>query len=273
MTEAPAPIRIGIGGWDHDPWQETFFPADLPRSRRLEHVGATLAAVEVQATFYRLQKRETFEAWASAVPPDFRFAIKASRYSTNRRHLGEAAEAIGRFAGQGFTGLGDRLGPILWQLAPTKAFDASELSNFLSLLPTRRDGLQLRHAIEARHPSFRCREFVAMARAAGVAICFVESADGPAIPDLTADFVYVRLTNTRDEEPLGLGESELDAWAERLRTWARGESPVGLSYLGESRAPVAPREVFAFFISGAKHRNPAAAQALIRRLETGTKSP
>ena len=261
-----AAMHVGVGGWDFDPWRGTFYPPGLAKAKQLEHAGRHLTATEINATFYKLQKPELFQRWGAMVPDGFKFAIKASRFCTNRKALGDGAEAIGRFCAQGFTELGDKLGPILWQLAPTKKFDPEEIRAFLSLLPTHRDGVALRHALEVRHESFRCREFVAAARAAGVAIVFADSHVYPQIADLTADFVYARLQRTREEEPAGYSPRELDHWAEVISGWARGESPKGLAYVADSPAPVKPREVFAFVISGAKVRNPAAAQALIARL-------
>jgi uncharacterized protein YecE (DUF72 family) len=260
-------IRIGVGGWDYAPWRTTFYPPGLAKTKQLEHAAGRLTAVEINATFYKLQKPEHFERWAKAVPADFRFAVKASRYCTNRKRLGEAAEGIGRFCAQGFTALGDKLGPILWQLAPTKRFDADELRDFLMLLPTSRDGIALRHALEVRHESFRCREFVAMARAAGVAIVYADHETYPEIADLTSDFVYARLQRTREDEPGGYPAPDLDRWAGVAQAWSSGESPQGLAYLSDARAPLQPREVFLFVISGAKARNPAAAEALIERLK------
>ena len=260
-------IHVGVGGWDYDPWRETFYPPGLPKKKQLEHAGSRLTAVEVNATFYKLQKPEVWEGWAKSVPEHFRFAIKASRYCTNRKALGEAAEAIGRFCAQGFTALGEKLGPILWQLAPTKRFDPVEMRDFLMLLPTSRDGISLRHAIEPRHESFRCREFVAMTRAAGGAIAIADHDDYPQIADLGADFVYARLQRSNEEEPQGYPAAELDRWAGIARGWAAGESPGGLDYVSDSRAPARAREVFLFFIAGAKPRNPLAAEALIGRLE------
>lgn len=259
-------IRVGVGGWDFDPWRTSFYPPRLPKSKQLEYAARHLTAIEINATFYKLQKPEFFERWASAVPEDFRFTVKASRYCTNRKALGEAAEGIGRFCAQGFTALGNKLGPILWQLAPTKRFDPDELRPFLSLLPASRDGLSLRHALEVRHESFRCKEFVAMARAAGVAIVYADHEEYPEIADLTSDFVYARLQRTREEEPTGYSPAALDRWAEVTAGWAGGESPEHLSYVGDAAAPVRPRDVYVFMISGAKVRNPAAAQALIERL-------
>jgi uncharacterized protein YecE (DUF72 family) len=265
---APASGRIyfGIGGWDYEPWRGTFYPAGLAKAKQLEHAARQLTAIEINATFYKLQTPELFQRWAAPVPDGFKFAIKASRYCTNRQRLGEAAEAIGRFCAQGFTALGDKLGPILWQLAPTKRFDPEELRAFLMLLPTSRDGVALRHALEVRHESFYSREFVAMARAANVAIAIADHDQYPQIADLTSDFVYARLQRTREEEPAGYSPGELDRWAEVARAWAKGESPPGLFYVSDAPAAVRPRDVYGFVISGAKVRNPAAARALIERL-------
>lgn len=263
---AAGAIRIGVGGWDYEPWRTSFYPPGLPKTKQLEHAARHLTAVEINATFYKLQKPELFEKWAKSVPDHFRFTIKASRYCTNRKQLPDAAEGIGRFCSQGFTMLGEKLGPILWQLAPSKTFDPKEVREFLTLLPARVDGFDLRHALEVRHQSFRCAEFVAIARAAGVAIVYADRADYPEIADLTSDFVYARLQRTREEEPAGYPPAELDRWGDVLRSWASGKSPAGLGYVGEPRAPERPRDVFAFIISGAKVRNPAAAEALIERL-------
>lgn len=266
VARPSAHVHIGVGGWDFDPWRGTFYPEGLPRTEQLEYAARQLTAIEINATFYKLQTPELFERWAAAVPAHFRFAIKASRFCTNRRQLGDGAEAIGRFCAQGFTALGDRLGPILWQLAPTKRFDPDEIRAFLMLLPTSREGIALRHALEVRHESFRSREFVAMARAANVAIVIADHDEHPQIADVASDFVYARLQRTREEEPAGYSPRELDGWAKVARGWAKGESPPGLSYVSDAPAAVAPRDVFAFVIGGAKVRNPAAAKALIERL-------
>jgi uncharacterized protein YecE (DUF72 family) len=207
-----------------------------------------------------------FERWGKAVPDGFKFALKASRYATNRKNLGEAAESIGKFCAQGFTELGDKLGPILWQLANTKKFNPDEMRQFLALLPARQAGVPLRHAIEPRHESFRDKAFVAMARAANVAIVMAEHETYPQIADLAADFVYARLQTTREEEPAGYSSKELDRWAGIAREWAAGKNPAGLDYVSDAPAGAKPRDVFAFVISGAKVRNPLAAEALIARV-------
>jgi uncharacterized protein YecE (DUF72 family) len=259
-------IHVGVGGWDYEPWRESFYPQGLSKAKQLEFAAQHLTATEINATFYKLQKPETFAKWAKMVPDDFRFTVKASRYCTNRKNLADAAEGIGRFFAQGLTELGEKLGPILWQLAPTKQFDPQELRTFFALLPTSRDGIPLRHALEVRHESFRCREFVATARASNIAIVYADSDTYPDIGDLTADFAYARLQRTREGQKLGYPEAELDRWAKVIKGWSRGENPKGLAYVSDAPAPAQPREVFAFVISGHKVVNPAAARSLIARI-------
>ena len=260
-----APIRVGIGGWDYDPWRETFYPAGLPKARQLEYAAERLTAIEINATYYKLQKPELFERWAKAVPDGFRFALKASRYCTTKKVLAEGEEGVLKFCGQGIVELGDKLGPILWQFMATKKFDPDDFGAFLKLLPEKQNGVRLHHAVEVRHESFRDPAFIAMARAAGVAIVYGDSDEFPCIADVSGDFVYARLMRARSEVETGYEAAEIARWAEVAKGWARGESPEGLPYNAEP-APVKPRETYVFFISGAKERNPAAAQALIGRL-------
>lgn len=260
-----APIHVGIGGWDYDPWRETFYPPGLPKTKQLEHAAGRLTAIEINATYYKLQKPELFAKWAKAVPDGFKFAIKGSRYCSNRKLLGDGGEGIERFCAQGLTELGDKLGPILWQLMATKKFDRDDMAAFLKLLPKRQDGVELRHAIEVRHESFRDAAFVAMAREAEVAIVYGDSEAFPCVADISGSIVYARLMKAQAEVKTGYEAPELDRWAAIARAWAAGESPSGLPYNADP-APVQPRDTYIFFISGAKERNPAAAQELIFRL-------
>jgi uncharacterized protein YecE (DUF72 family) len=206
-----------------------------------------------------------FEKWAKMVPDGFKFAVKASRYCTNRKLLAEGGEGIARFCAQGLTQLGDRLGPILWQFMGFKRFEPDDFAAFLKLLPASQDGVKLKHAIEPRHGSFRNAEFVAMAREAGVAIVFADADDYPCIPDVSGDLVYARLQRTKPDLGTGYEAAALDRWAEVAKEWASGGSPDGFAYAAEP-APKRPRETYVFMISGAKERNPAAAKALIERL-------
>lgn len=240
-------IHVGIGGWDYDPWRGTFYPPGLAKTKQLHFASRHVTAIEINATFYKLQRPDLFERWAAEVPEGFVFAIKGSRFCTNRKILGEGGESVERFCGQGVTRLGDRLGPILWQMADTKRFDAEDMARFMDLLPHAQDGTRMRHAVEARHESFADPRFVEIARNAGVAICFDDHDRFPRIDEQTADFVYARLLRAREEEPEGYSPTELDGWADKARSWA-------------------PRDVYMFMINGAKVRAPAAAQALIARL-------
>jgi uncharacterized protein YecE (DUF72 family) len=261
----PGSIRVGIGGWDYDPWRGTFYPSGLPKAKQLEHAAGRLTAIEVNATYYRLQRPALFEKWARTVPDGFRFAIKGSRFCTNRKVLAEAGESVERFCGQGLVELGDRLGPILWQFMPTKRFDPEDFGAFLKLLPAHQDGVRLRHAVEGRHESFRDAAFVEMARAAGVAIVVADSDDYPQIGDSTADFTYARLLRAREDEPAGYPKGELKRWASTARDWSAGRAPEGLDYVIEP-SDGSPGDVFVFMINGAKVRAPAAAEALIALL-------
>ena len=194
------------------------------------------------------------------------FAVKASRYCVTRKKLAEAVQSLERFLAQGLVELGDKLGPILWQFMATKRFDPDDFAAFLAMLPASRDGVPLRHAVHVRHESFGVPAFVEMARAAGVAIVFAESAKYPAIADVTGPFVYARLECAREELERGYPEAELDRWAAAARTWADGGAPERLPYVIADFPEHRPRETFVFAINGAKVRAPAVATALIERL-------
>ncbi|CAN5422843.1 DUF72 domain-containing protein [soil metagenome] len=244
-------IRAGIGGWTFEPWRGTFYPDDLRQKDELAYAAAYLTAIEVNGTYYSSFKPETFRKWAEAAPAGFKFAVKASRFCTNRKILAEGGESVQRFVGQGLAELGDKLGPILWQFMPTKKFEAEDFGAFLKLLPDAVDGVALRHALEVRHESFDDPAFLALVGAAQVAVVRADHATYPLIEGPDVGFTYARLMQTREAEPLGYAPSELDSWAEMARTWA------------------AHGDAYIFFISGAKVRAPAAAQALIDRVGTG----
>jgi uncharacterized protein YecE (DUF72 family) len=209
-----APIRVGVGGWDYEPWRQTFYPLGLAKTRQLEHAAARLTAIEINATYYKLQKPELFAKWAKAVPDGFKFALKASRFCTNRKLLAEGGEGMQRFCSQGFTELGDKLGPIVWQFMETKKFDPDDFQAFLRLLPASQDGVPLRHAVEVRHESFRDPAFVEMARAAGVAIVFGDGKEFPCVADLSGEIAYARLMGAAAEIDTGYDAAGLDRWAE-----------------------------------------------------------
>lgn len=261
-----APIRVGIGGWTFEPWRGVFYPDKWPHKRELEYASRHVTAIEINGTYYSTFKPASFAGWRDTAPNGFVFAVKASRYCTNRKVLADGAESMARFCGQGLTELGDKLGPILWQFMATKTFDPDDFGAWLKLLPATQDGVALRHAVQVRHQSFACAEFVAMARAAGVAIVYADSATYPAIADVTGSFVYARLEQALEEEPSGYAAPALDRWAQAARTWAAGELPQGLPYVDNAKPAVTPRECFVFFINGAKVRAPGGAQALLARL-------
>lgn len=258
-------IHIGVGGWTFEPWRGVFYPEGLVQRRELEFMSQNLSSGEINGTFYGSQKPTSFQKWHDEVPEDFVFALKGTRYVTNRRALAEAGESLSKFLSSGVTLLGAKLGPINWQLAATKKFDPEDFAAFLALLPHEMDGLRIRHAVEARHESFCDAKAVALAREHGVALVAGCDSDFPVIADPTTDFVYLRLMGTREDEENGYSDAELDAWAERLNIYAAGGVPDDLPTFGPAPEKK-PREVFAYVISGAKQKNPAAAQALIERL-------
>ena len=259
-------IRVGIGGWTFEPWRGVFFPTGLPHKKELEFASRAVTAIEVNGTYYSTQKPATFATWAKTAPDGFVFALKASRYTTNRKVLAEAGESIERFLSQGIVELGDKLGPILWQFMATKKFDADDFGAFLDLLPAKQGGIALRHAVHVRHESFAVPEFIALCRKAGVTVVYADSADYPAIADVTGDFVYARLENAAEDVTTGYTDQQLDHWAEAARSWAAGGAPEGLPYVETTAPKSVGRDTFVFFINGAKVRAPAGALALIDRL-------
>ena len=257
---------VGIGGWTYEPWRDNFYPKGLAQARELEFASRAVTAIEINGTYYGSQKPETFAKWAEAVPDGFVFSVKASRFATNRKKLGDGAESIAKFLNQGITRLGDRLGPILWQFMATKQFDPEDFESFLKLLPPDLDGLKLRHALEVRHESFVCPEFVDLARRYGAAIVFADHAKYPMIADLTSDFAYARLQDAAADIPTGYDSAALDRWAGVVKAWKTGEDPADLPHAGAKPSEKRDRDVFLFMINGAKERAPAAAKALIERL-------
>jgi uncharacterized protein YecE (DUF72 family) len=242
-------IRIGIGGWVFPPWRGSFYPPGLPQSQELNYASRHLTAIEINGTFYNSGKADSFRKWRDETPDDFVFSLKGPRFVTHRNELASAGEALQLFFSRGVLELGDKLGPILWQFAPFKPFDKADFAAFLQLLPREIGGRPLRHLVEVRHQSFRSPAFTDLLREHRVAVAMVDDAKFPAFEEVTADFAYLRLRRCVEEEPTGYSPEALDAWAERAR---------GLAADG--------RDVFLYFINGAKVRAPAAAQALIEKL-------
>jgi uncharacterized protein YecE (DUF72 family) len=264
-----ARILVGVGGWTFEPWRGLFYPEGLTQKRELEYASRKLTSIEINGTFYGSQKPTTFVKWHDETPDDFVFSLKAPRFATNRRVLAEAGESIERFMASGVLELKDKLGPINWQFAPTKQFDADDFGAFLALLPKRVEGRAIRHAVEVRHESFRDEAFVALARKHEVAIVVEGDSKYPQIADVTAPFVYARIMGTVEAEPQGYPDDALDAWAERARAWASGATPKGLETFGKQAAKETARDVYLYVISGFKAHNPAASIAMIERLSGG----
>jgi uncharacterized protein YecE (DUF72 family) len=260
-------IHIGVGGWTFAPWRGVFYPEKLAQAKELEYAASKLTSIEINGTYYGSQKPESFRKWAREVPDGFVFSVKGPRFATNRRELAGAGDSVKRFYDSGVLELGDRLGPVLWQFAPTKKFDAADFGGFLELLPRKLGGRVLRHVVEVRHDSFRTPDFIALIRQFQTPVVFAEHASYPGIADLAGDFVYARLQKGNDEIKTCYPPKALDAWARRLQSWAAGSEPDDLPRVTPAGAPNAPRDVFAYVIHEGKVRAPAGAMELIERLK------
>jgi uncharacterized protein YecE (DUF72 family) len=260
-------IRVGVGGWTFEPWRSTFYPKGLAHAKELAYASSKLTSIEINGTFYRTQTPATFAKWRKEVPDGFVFSVKGPRYVVQKRVLAEAGEALGFFFKSGITELGDRLGPILWQFAPSKKFDAGDFAAFLAMLPGRLDGLSLRHVVEVRHASFATPDFIALLRKHKTPVVFAEHESYPGIADVCGDFIYARLQKGDDAIATGYPPQELDAWAKRAKTWAAGGAPQDLPTVGGKPTTQAARDVFLYVIHEGKVRAPAAAMALIERLK------
>jgi len=259
-------IRVGIGGWTFEPWRGVFYPKGLKHAGELAFASRELSTIEINGTFYRTQKPDTFRKWHDETPDDFVFAVKAPAYATNRGVLAEAGASVERFFASGIFELKAKLGPILWQFMPTKKFDAGDFEAFLALLPRQGGGRKIRHAVEVRHESFKTTAFTALAKKYGTAIVFVDSAKYPAIADVTADFVYARLQRAAADVPTGYTPAALKAWLAHAQVWEKGGVPAAFALIGKEPAKQ-PRDVFVYMINGAKERAPAAAKALLALLK------
>jgi len=258
-------IYVGVGGWVFEEWRDNFYPKGLSQKRELEYASRQLTAIEINGTYYGSQKPESFARWHDETPDDFVFTLKGPRFATNRRVLAEAGQSVEKFLTSGITCLKKKLGPLNWQFMATKKFEAADFAAFLALLPESHEGIALRHAVEVRHDSFACEEFVTLCRKHRVAIIAGCDSEFPCILDVTADFVYARLMGTTEKEKLGYPKATLAKWATRSKAWAAGGSAEAPKLLAKP-APKKQRDVFLFVISGAKAKNPAAAMAIIKAL-------
>jgi uncharacterized protein YecE (DUF72 family) len=283
-------VRIGISGWTYASWRGVFYPKDLKREEELGYAASHLRSIEINGTFYGMQRPEAFESWAQQVPADFMFAVKAPRYITHILRLKDAQVALANFIASGLLRLGLHLGPILWQFPANFRFDRARIEPFLKLLPhdtgaaaalgrrhdnklrappylevdTRRP---MRHAFEIRHHSFLCPEFIDLLRTYDVALVCADSVEWPRLMDLTSDFVYCRLHGSQELYASGYDNAALDLWAARIGAWARGEEPDDAERVG-GKARARRRDVFVYFDNDKKVRAPANAMELIRRLRS-----
>ena len=267
-ADGPGPvdgIRVGIGGWTFAPWRDNFYPKGLVQRRELEFASRHVSTIEVNGTWYGAQKPATYAKWRDETPAGFVFSAKAPMRITMARTLANTGAQIDAFLGD-IAIMGPKLGPIVWQFDPVRKLDRDDFAEFLSLIPREIDGQPFRHVLDVRVADFVDAGYIALSRQHGMATVFTDSTEHPSFADLTADFVYARLMRSRSEIPSGYPQDELQAWAGRARAWARGGEPEDLPRITPAAAPRTPREVFVYFISSAKERNPAAAMALLGRL-------
>ena len=288
---AAGAVRIGISGWRYPPWRGVFYPGDLPQRRELEYASRVFSSIELNGSFYSLQRPESFAAWAEDTPEGFVFSVKGPRYITHLRRLKEVEKPLANFLASGLFRLGPKLGPILWQFPPQLPFLAERFEAFFAMLPhstgealslaRRRDRRMtgraalaidqdrpLRHAIEVRHESFRSPEFVALLRRHRLALVVADTAGKwPLLEDLTADFVYVRLHGDEELYVSGYTDRALRHWAGRIEAWRRGTEVEDALHASPVLArPRRARDVYVYFDNDAKVHAPFDAAALARQL-------
>ena len=284
-------VRIGISGWTYAPWRGNFYPAGLLHSDELSYASRQVDTIEINGTFYSLQRPDTFARWYDETPEGFVFAVKGPRFITHIRRLREIATPLANFFASGVLRLEEKLGPVLWQLPPSFRFSADRLDDFFAQLPRDTEAAaalaehrsewlserswtetkrrrQLRHAIEIRHQSFLDPAFIALLRRHRVALVFANSVAWPYTEDVTADFAYLRLHGSEELYASGYSDEALDHWAARIRLWAQGREPDDARLIapGAERARQGPRDVFVYFDNDAKVRAPVDARSLNTRL-------
>ena len=287
---APGKVRIGISGWTYKPWRGEFYPADLKQKRELEYASTTFNSIEINGTFYSLQRPTSFERWAAETPDDFVFSVKAPRFITHIRRLKDADAPVANFLASGIFNLGKKLGPILWQLPPNFHFKPEILESFFRLLPhdteeaaarannhdkwmAKRTALNpdakrpMRHAMEIRHASFATPEFINLLRKYDVALVCADTVEWPRLMDLTSDFMYCRLHGSEVLYTSGYDDASLDQWTERVTAWARGNEPEDAERVIKEKGPKRPaRDVFVYFDNDAKVRAPFDAKSLTAKI-------
>jgi uncharacterized protein YecE (DUF72 family) len=293
-------IRIGISGWRYEPWREVFYPKGLAQRRELEYASRMFSTIELNGTFYSMQRPEYFAQWRDETPDDFVFSVKAPRYITHLRRLKEVEAPLANFIASGLLELGPKLGPILWQFAPQMPFIAERFDAFFAMLPHDTQAAAafardhhdqrvygrasfdvdkkrpLRHAVEIRHASFVDPAFVALLRRHKVALVVADTAGRwPLLEDLTADFVYVRLHGDVELYASGYSAPALDRWAQRMERWQHGGQAEDARLAAPDVAAPArrSRDVYAYFDNDVKVHAPYDAAALSRRLGIDTALP
>jgi len=283
-------VRIGISGFRYPPWRGVFYPKGLPQRRELEYAASVFPSIEMNGTFYSLQRPEYYEEWAAQTPDNFVFSIKGSRFITHIRRLKEVKIPLANFLASGILKLGRKLGPIFWRFPPNFKFDPKRLESFFKLLPhdtesaavlARRHDKRiksraalkpdaqrpLRHAIEIRHDSFKTPEFIELLRAHNIALVCADTVEWPRLMDLTSDFVYCRLHGSEQLYVSGYDDKSLDAWAARVAAWAQGKQPKDAETVtNPGSAPARARDVYVYFDNDAKVRAPFDAQGLTARV-------
>jgi uncharacterized protein YecE (DUF72 family) len=287
-----AETRIGISGWTYAGWRGRFYPADVPQRSELAFASRQFNAIEINGTFYSLQRPHNFVHWYEQTPDGFRFAVKGSRFITHMKQLRDVKTPLANFFACGVLRLEDKLGPLLWQFSDRMRFDRARFEAFLELLPASTRAASrlarshdvrvagrasyhtdtdraVRHALEVRHPSFFDDGFFDLLRAHHVALVFSDAAaDWPYAEDVTTDFVYLRLHGAEVLYASGYSPTALDDWARRLRAWGRGAEPADARRAGSRRAGRGvPRDAWVFFDNDAKVHAPFDAFELADRLD------
>jgi uncharacterized protein YecE (DUF72 family) len=281
-------VRIGISGWTYAPWRGVFYPKGLPQKRELEHATSQFSSLEINGTFYGMQRPDAFADWADRAPDCFVFSVKAPRFITHIRRLREVETPLANFIASGLLRLGGKLGPILWQFPPNFRFDAERIEAFLKLLPhdtetaarfgrkhddrlkapawLKADDRPMRHAFEIRNETFRTRAFIDLLRKYDVALVCADTVEWPRLMDLTSDFVYCRLHGSEELYASGYDDGSLDEWASRVVTWAKGGEPADAERIG-AKGRKRRRDVFVYFDNDAKVRAPFDATVLTERVD------
>ncbi len=298
MTNRPASgrpmgspaLRIGVSGWTYAPWRRHFYPEGLPQRQELAFLAGQFDTVEINGTFYGLQKPESFQRWAADTPDGFVFAVKGPRFITHVKRLREVEAPLANFLASGPLALGPKLGPLLWQFPPNFQFDPERLEPFLAMLPrdteqaaalaARHDARMkgrawvetdarrpLRHAVEIRHESFRNPAFIALLRRYGAALVCADTVDWPRLMDLTADFVYCRLHGSTELYRSRYSDEDLERWAGRIAAWRDGRPMTDGDFAGRGHGSRRRRDVYCYFDNTDKLHAPQDAQTLIRLLK------